>query len=314
MQLLLNTNTLEVTMKKQIWLILSEITARISNFRRHRFPLCWGVRLRMYRSLAYKHIEDGKWGMIRLYSGMQTPLIDAVEYLVAINDTLSIPRLRKLLTKYLVTPTNKGKIYDYGDGQVCHLFGPMDYMPERIQTAIIYALLELYTKDEATVFAKELLAEAEENGLCEDSLWAITRFLGLQYIGRGYWKNDEKYTAPFTVPANTIVLQQGYRGYKNGGFIEYFLLYADKDAYVISKRSEAANGIAWITAVLVTGKSQERNRAVKVKYILHEDGSGVLDGCEFDWDFYHESYADFEHLWLRFRNGILPDIRLEPAV
>lgn len=301
-------------MKKLIKVILAELTGRIMNRRRFNNPFCW-VRLRMYRSLARNLVDKKDWYMIKLYSGMQTPLLDAIEYLVMIEDRSSVPRLKELLAHYLKKPDGgEARTSSWGGGEVSCLYGPMDYMPERVQTAAIRALLALVGKEEAAKLAQELLAQAETNGLCERSIEEVTEFLGLEYIGRGFWKDDARFTAPFSVPTDSVTLQQGYRGRADGSFIEHFLVYAKKSDYVISKQCEDSRGIAWITAVLVLGKSPEKCRAVKVKYILDEDGTGTIDGSVVDYDFYDGSYAGFDHLWLRFRKGILPEVRLEPAV
>jgi hypothetical protein len=304
-------------MRRLFNLMLAEVVGRILNRRRFNNPFCW-VRLRMYRSFACRLVDKKDWYMIKLYSGMQTPLLDAIEYLAAIKDRSSIPRLKDLLTHYLKKPDDgKSRTASWGGGEVSCLYGPMDYVPEYIQTASIRALLSLLEKAEARKFAQELLAQAESNGLCERSIQEVSEFLKLDYIGRGFWRDDSRFKAPFAVPNDSVMLQQGYRGQADGSFIEHFLLCAKKEDYWVRKTDDNS-GISWITATLVLGTSEENSYRVKVKYILHEDGSGVIDGTVFDVEDLYGGHYDklkkLEHLWLRFSEGILPDTRLKPAV
>lgn len=304
-------------MKKLFRIIFDEVIGRFLNSRRFNNPFCW-VRLHMYLSFAKRLVDEKRWYMIKLYSGMQTPLLDAIEYLESIRDASSIPRLRNLLEQYLKRRpvSERSRTSDWGDGEMTCFYGPMDYMPEYVQTATIRALLTLLAKEEAVKLAQELLAQAETNGLCERSIEEVTEFLGLEYIGRGFWKDDSRFRAPFAVPEGCIELQQGYRGRADGSFIEHFMVYAQKDDYWVRKTDDNS-GFSWITARLVLGTSESKSRSVKVKYIVHEDGVGIIDGTIFDIDdILEDDYRELkklEHLWLRFREGVLPEARLGSA-
>ncbi len=300
-------------MKKLIRIIFDEVMARILNARRFNNPFCW-VRLRMCLSFANRLVDEKDWYMIKLYSGMQTPLLDAIEYLAKVGDYSSVPRLETLLRHYLKKSEEGGRTSDWGGGEVTCFYGPMDYMPQYVQTAAIRALFALMAKADAENLAKELLAQAETNGLCERSLEEVSEFLELGYIGRGFWRDDARYQAPFKVPEDSIMLHQGYRGRADGSFIEYFLVYASQADYKVDKTADNS-GFSWITATLVLGVSESESCSVKVKYIVHEDGVGVIDGLIFDLeDIFNDNYRKLkklERLWLRFREGILPEARPE---
>lgn len=102
-----------------------------------------GPYWRMHLYLARQLVNEKSWGMIPLVSGMQSPIFQAIEYLVRKNDIASIPRLERLLEAYLIPQSD---LYEcsWEGMRVQYVFGPQDYMPKDLQRATVKALLELH--------------------------------------------------------------------------------------------------------------------------------------------------------------------------
>jgi N-formylglutamate amidohydrolase len=125
----------------------------------------------MHKRLAHRIIKKGDWYMTKLYSGMQTPLIDAVRYLADIKDVSAIPKLKALLQKYYTKQSNsKEQSFPFAGGKVTVVYGPMQYMPERIQTEIVWALVALMKEKEVKAFAYQMLAGDNINKFNPDSI------------------------------------------------------------------------------------------------------------------------------------------------
>lgn len=130
-----------------------------------------GPKWKMHLSLARKLVERGSWFAIPLTSGTQSPIFDAMSYIVKVNDRASIPRLERLFEKYCQSSKKiRGTHLDVGEITYC--FGPQDYMPLDVQFAAAKSLIGLYSHQEAekfisAAFDKEILGKLCSNTIRE---------------------------------------------------------------------------------------------------------------------------------------------------
>jgi len=97
----------------------------------------------MYPRLARKLVEEGNWYMIRLSSGMQTPLLDAIRYIRERMDKESVHQLEKLRVKYSPRDKRLDVTFPFAGGVVTNHYGPADYIPKQIYEEINEALKAL---------------------------------------------------------------------------------------------------------------------------------------------------------------------------
>lgn len=143
-----------------------------------RRTVCVGPARKMYKSLARRLVDDGRIYMIPLFSGMQTPIFDAVEYLAEIGDCESIPRLKTLFGNYTVGPKDGdcGRTFNWQGFSVTTFYGPRDYLPPALQQFTANALLKLMSKNEAKEFVRQTLANAPVNCLSSETIVSLIRF------------------------------------------------------------------------------------------------------------------------------------------
>lgn len=132
-----------------------------------------GPRWIMYKELARKLVDEKRWFMISLYSGMQIPILDAVKYLAEVKDTESIPRLKELWEKYTGGISRGPRTYQWGEFTVTNSYGPADYVPHYVQNETAQALLRLLPEAEAGEFARTAL----ENKLYTLDSWTARNLL-----------------------------------------------------------------------------------------------------------------------------------------
>lgn len=148
------------------------IVVAVKNWRStSEYPAVTGARWRMNKGFARKLVDEGRFFMIPLNSGMQTPVIDAVEYLADTKDTDSIPRVRKLFDKFTFGADTES--FDGG-------WGPMDYMPPLIQAVAAEALLKLLPLPQAKEFAITALTKIGARHLGRDTVTNLLGFLKAQ--------------------------------------------------------------------------------------------------------------------------------------
>jgi hypothetical protein len=137
-----------------------------------------GPKWKMYKKLARELVAKGDWFFIALYSGMQIPLLDAIDYLAEIDDRESIPGLINLFARY--TPGYKNndeeKTYQHDGLIISAGWGPSDYIPEFLQTAAVKALLRLFTEEEAKKFVKESVLRGRSLRLNKETIRLLVNF------------------------------------------------------------------------------------------------------------------------------------------
>ncbi len=112
----------------------------------------WKMHLRLARRLVDKQL----WFMIPLTSGTQSPIFDAIEYLVVKRDRDSLPRLEALFQKYcgIRNAIHRERLEI---GTVTYCYGPQYYVPLDVQYAAARALLKLYLPSDASQFLMRVL-------------------------------------------------------------------------------------------------------------------------------------------------------------
>lgn len=135
-----------------------------------------GPHWRMSRTLARKLVDEGEWFMIPLFSGTQTPLFSAIQYLHEIRDYESLPRLRTLFDKYTPGMPQGERTYPVSGGMVTNYFGPVDYIPARIQSRLAEVLLAMLPEMDARRFVEDAFSATTTGALAEDTFAALIRF------------------------------------------------------------------------------------------------------------------------------------------
>lgn len=135
-----------------------------------------GPELKMYKEFARKLVDDKEWFLIPLYSGMQNPLSDAIDYLASISDYDSIPRLRILLEKYMSGASEKKQEHQWGGYRVTVSYGPRDYISQSIQNHIVQALLQLLPINDAKEFVKEVFSRFDVRSMAHQTIETLTNF------------------------------------------------------------------------------------------------------------------------------------------
>lgn len=179
-----------------------------------------GPQLMMHTELARKLVEENRlWQRVR-YSGMQTPLLDAVEYLAKIRDTDSIDRLRRLFDRRVYGESRSGPV-TYTTPSMTVTAYPDDSLASVLQSETAEALLDLLPSKEAGAFAAETLGQAGHSGL---SHWAARRLL------RFALAREMRESAPALL-RQALATKQGYRPSYERLYLHEDLAYA---AYLLS--------------------------------------------------------------------------------
>lgn len=150
--------------------MLDTVIGYLLNLRRKTLPGEIGCfKLRMYPRLARRFVDRQKWSYIRLHSGMQIPLKDAIEYLVEIEDRSSIERLKQLFLYYSkpVEPSEP-KPQIFAGGTVTYI--PFHDEENVIQTRAARAVLMLMSQEEGFKFVSEIITGAADLHLNMDTV------------------------------------------------------------------------------------------------------------------------------------------------
>lgn len=139
---------------------------------RVRHMLGVGPEWKMHLRLARRLVDKQLWFMIPLVSGTQSPVFDAIDYLVKKRDRESIPRLERLFEKYINGATTLHSERLHG-GTVTYVYGPQNYMPLNVQLASGKALLALYLHRDAQEFVTRMLAAGNMRRLDEHTIRAL---------------------------------------------------------------------------------------------------------------------------------------------
>lgn len=116
-----------------------------------------GPEWKMHQRLARRLVDRGSWFMIPLTSGTQSPIFDAIDYLVKHRDRESVPRLERLFERYTKSISTLYQERLHG-GTVTYVYGPQNYMPLNVQLAAARGLLALLPHFKAKLFVARMLA------------------------------------------------------------------------------------------------------------------------------------------------------------
>ncbi|MEK7389517.1 MAG: hypothetical protein AAB036_07450 [Elusimicrobiota bacterium] len=160
--------------------LFHSVWARFSNRRNIASRKVFGVGgpLTMHRSLARELVEENRLFSIPLFSGMQTPVFDAVEYLAEIKDAASIARI-KALFEARSHPASRDRADASGPGYTVRFsWGPLDYLPGRLQGTAAKALLTLMPLADAKRFTTDVLSRAakRETRISRDAIDVFAGF------------------------------------------------------------------------------------------------------------------------------------------
>lgn len=121
-----------------------------------------GGRWMMYASLARDLVTQQKFFMLPLFSGTQTPILDAIEYLAKVNDRSAVPSMFRLYeaNKRSVPPRSGS-------------FGPADYLPPQVGGSAVRSLLLLLSPEDGAMFVRHELNHADVSHLSENTLQVL---------------------------------------------------------------------------------------------------------------------------------------------
>jgi len=134
-----------------------------------------GPEWKMHLRLARRLVDKQSWFMIPLVSGTQSPIFDAIDYLVQKHDRDSISRLELLFEHYTKSTLtlHEERLHS---GTIAYIYGPGDYMPLNVQLAATKALLALYPYRASREFVGRMLAADNMRRLDEHTIRALLAY------------------------------------------------------------------------------------------------------------------------------------------